>query len=214
MSAHTTRLLLLGAVALFEPVNGYQIRRELVSWQVDRWAHVNPGSIYHGLGALTKQGHLARHDLVDGAREVAVYELTDDGRAELERLMRASLETVDPYDSVAFHAAFSMLPLLDTERAVASLEARRRGLEETIEQFPDARTSKVDLGPPHAVRSLVLWRDSAVTELAWLRDVLRDIRSGTLRFARGDDWGWAQPADDPGWQMNTAREKYRALLGR
>ena len=36
-------MLLLGAVALFEPVNGYQIRRELLSWQVDRWAHTNPG---------------------------------------------------------------------------------------------------------------------------------------------------------------------------
>ncbi|MET1059968.1 MAG: hypothetical protein ABWX84_10235 [Nocardioides sp.] len=43
MAANETRMLLLGAVALFEPVNGYQIRRELVSWQIDRWAHVTPG---------------------------------------------------------------------------------------------------------------------------------------------------------------------------
>ena len=49
MAVRETRMLLLGAVAMFEPVNGYQIRRELVSWQVDQWAHVNPGSIYHGL---------------------------------------------------------------------------------------------------------------------------------------------------------------------
>ncbi|WP_278258376.1 hypothetical protein [Nocardioides convexus] len=28
MATHDTRMLLLGAVALFEPVNGYQIRRE------------------------------------------------------------------------------------------------------------------------------------------------------------------------------------------
>ena len=44
MAADETRMLLLGAVALFEPVNRYQIRRELLSWQVDRWANVNPGS--------------------------------------------------------------------------------------------------------------------------------------------------------------------------
>ncbi|MDQ4113433.1 MAG: PadR family transcriptional regulator, partial [Actinomycetota bacterium] len=35
-------MLLLGAVALFEPVNGYQIRRELMSWHVDQWANINP----------------------------------------------------------------------------------------------------------------------------------------------------------------------------
>jgi DNA-binding PadR family transcriptional regulator len=214
MSAHTTRLLLLGGVSLFEPVNGYQIRRELVSWQVDRWAHVNPGSIYHGLTTLTRQGHLVRHDLLDGNREVAVYELTDDGRAELDRLMRSSLETVDPYDRVAFHAAFSMLPLLDKGDAVECLETRCRALEETVGQFPDAATAAGDLGPPHAIRSLMLWRDTAVTELAWLRETLRDIADGTLKFARDEDWGWQPPPDDPGWQMNSDREKYRALLNR
>ena len=79
MTPNATRMLLLGAVAMFEPVNGYQIRRELVSWQVDRWAHVNPGSIYNGLGTLTRQGLLARTDVVDGTREVAIYEITDAG---------------------------------------------------------------------------------------------------------------------------------------
>src|SRR6478609_1918368 len=113
MAGQETRMLLLGAVALFEPVNGYQFRRELLSWQVDRWAHTNPGSIYHGLTSLTGQGFLDRHDLLDAGREVAVYELTDGGRAELRRLMIEALETVNPYERTGFTVAFSMLPLLD-----------------------------------------------------------------------------------------------------
>ena len=64
-------LLVLGGVAMFQPVNGYQIRRELVSWQVDRWANIKPGSIYHGLGRLAEEGLLRRTDLVDAGREVA-----------------------------------------------------------------------------------------------------------------------------------------------
>ena len=43
MASTSTGMLLLGAVQLFEPVNGYQIRRELVSWRVDEWAHIKPG---------------------------------------------------------------------------------------------------------------------------------------------------------------------------
>lgn len=31
----TTRLLLLGAVRAFQPVHGYLIRQELLSWQVE-----------------------------------------------------------------------------------------------------------------------------------------------------------------------------------
>ena len=211
MSAHETRMLLLGAVALFEPVNGYQIRRELLSWQVDRWAHTNPGSIYHGLASLTRLGHLVRHDLVDGGRAVAVYELAEGGRTELDRLMVDALETVNPYERSGFTVAFSMLPLLDRAQVLRSLTRRRVQLEQTVAEFAAA---KVGVAPPHATRGMLLWLDLAVAELAWLRETIEDVRSGTLAFEMGDDWGWLPPADDPGWQMNADRERYRALLGR
>jgi len=210
MAGQETRMLLLGAVALFEPVNGYQIRRELLSWQVDRWAHTNPGSIYHGLTSLTGQGFLDRHDLLDAGREVAVYELTDGGRAELRRLMIEALETVNPYERTGFTVAFSMLPLLDRSQVVRSLTARRVELERTVAEFADA---KPGVAPPHATRSMLLWLDLAVAELAWLRETIEDVKGGTLAFAPGDN-GWTPPDDDPGWQMSAEREKYRALLGR
>ena len=209
MAAHDTRLLLLGAVALFEPVNGYQIRRELLSWQVDEWAHVNPGSIYNGLATLTKQGHLVRHDLVDGGRPVAVYELTDSGRAELESLAVAGLEDVSLVDRTAFSAAFGLLPLLPTDRALRSLVKRRVALEQTVAELasppPEAQA------PPHALRTIVLWLDLAVAELAWLRETIEQVKRGELRL---DATTWAPPADDAGWQMNADRERYRTLLHR
>lgn len=203
-------MLLLGAVALFEPVNGYQIRRELLSWHVDRWAHTNPGSIYHGLTSLTGQGHLSRHDLVDAGREVAVYELTTEGRAELRRLMVEALETVNPYERSGFTVAFSMLPLLDRDEVQRSLIKRRVELERTVAEFGNA---KPGVAPPHATRSMLLWLDLAVAELAWLRETIEEVKSGRLAFAPGDD-GWTPPADDPGWQMNADRERYRSLLDR
>ena len=51
-----TRLLVLGCVRIFQPVHGYFLRRELVSWEVERWAHIHPGSIYNALKTLTKAG--------------------------------------------------------------------------------------------------------------------------------------------------------------
>ena len=203
-------MLLLGAVALFEPVNGYQIRRELLSWQVDRWAHTNPGSIYHGLTSLTHHGHLVRHDLVDGGREVAVYELTEAGRAELDRLMYDALESVDPYDRSAFTVAFSMLPLLDRDRVVRSLTRRRVELERTVAELGGADPGAA---PPHATRGMLLWLDLAVAELAWLRETIADVRDGSLALHPGEA-GWAPPADDPGWQMEADRRRYRDLLQR
>lgn len=209
MATHDTRMLLLGAVALFEPVNGYQIRRELLSWQVEDWAHVNPGSIYNGLATLAKQGHVTRTDLVDGGRPVAVYELTDSGRTELERLIRGGLEEVSTVDRTAFSAAICLLPLLPADRALHSLTRRRVALEQVVAEL--GTPVGPDAAPPHALRMMTLWLDLAIAELAWLRETIEQLRRGDLPL---DPAAWAPPADDPGWQMNGDRDRYRALLGR
>ncbi|GAA1517558.1 PadR family transcriptional regulator [Nocardioides humi] len=209
MAAHDTRMLLLGAVALFEPINGYQIRRELMSWSVDDWANLNPGSIYNGLATLTRQGFLVRHDLEDGGREVAVYEVTDAGRAELERLVTAGLEEVGVADRKGFSAAFGLLPLVPPDQALRSLVRRRVALEELVARL--ATPAAPAEAPPHALRGVVMWLDLAVAELAWLRETIELMRAGGLRL---DTTTWTPPADDPGWQMNADRERYRALLDR
>ena len=54
----TTRLLVLGAVRIFQPAHGYLVRRELVTWHVDDWANLNPGSIYNALRTLARDGLL------------------------------------------------------------------------------------------------------------------------------------------------------------
>ncbi|OLB73567.1 MAG: hypothetical protein AUI14_25850 [Actinobacteria bacterium 13_2_20CM_2_71_6] len=35
-------MLILGVVRLFQPVHGYDVRRELLSWHADEWANVAP----------------------------------------------------------------------------------------------------------------------------------------------------------------------------
>ena len=63
----SNRLLVLGAVRIFQPVHGYLVRRELLSWHAEEWAHLNPGSVYNegsGLG-FPDLGKLA----IDFARE-------------------------------------------------------------------------------------------------------------------------------------------------
>ena len=61
MSA-STRLLVLGAVRIFQPAHGYLVRRELLSWDVENWAAINPGSIYNMLRTLTRDGLLEEVD--------------------------------------------------------------------------------------------------------------------------------------------------------
>src|ERR1700710_2666792 len=129
MATPETRLLLLGAVSIFEPVNGYQIRRELISWGVEEWANIRPGSIYNGLATLAQRGELVRHDLRDGSRDVAVYELSDQGRAEFKRLLERALTEVRLTSPLAFQTALSMLPLISRDDAKRLLKQRVDNLD-------------------------------------------------------------------------------------
>jgi len=39
MSTSTTRMMILGLVIWMQPVHGYDVRRELLSWNADNWEH-------------------------------------------------------------------------------------------------------------------------------------------------------------------------------
>ena len=212
MAATETRLLVLGAVRLFEPVNGYQIRRELMSWEVDEWAHINPGSIYSALSTLAKQGYVDRHDLLDGTREVAVYTTTEAGRDELTALFTSSLETVRVLDPLPLHTAMSMSVLFPRDMIARHLERRLPALDAHLAGLRDKRRLAASgIAPPHVVRVLDLQVSTAEVERAWVAALLEDLRAGRLAFA-GEPAGWEPAPDDPGWQMHHDRERYRALL--
>jgi DNA-binding PadR family transcriptional regulator len=211
MAATETRLLLLGSVMLFEPVNGYQLRRELLSWHVDEWAHVNPGSIYSGLATLARQGHLERHDVVDGTREVAVYTSTRSGRAEFERLWQQSVETVDLLSPLPFHTAVALMPLVERERVAAALRTRLAHLDARARDQLTHADSAGTGSPPHVRAMADLWMGMGQTEREWLVGLLRRVEGGELAL-RGEPADWQAPADDPGWQMARDRRRYEELL--
>jgi len=213
MAATETRLLVLGAVSLFEPVNGYQIRRELMSWGVKDWAHINPGSIYSSLTTMTKQGLLTRHDLREGGRDVAVYLSTDAGRHELGRLFGRALEQVSLLDPLPFHTALSMCVLFPRSMVAHHLEVRAEALDRLLEETEQSRLAiAAGSAPPHVARWVDLHLELARAERAWLTDLLAEIAAGELAFS-GEPSAWQPAPDDPGWQLAADRERYRALLG-
>src|SRR4051794_9496868 len=128
MSALTTRMLVLGAVRIFGPANGYQLRRELLSWEVERWAHVNPGSIYSMLTTLEKQGAIRRHDVtIEDARPVAVYTVTPAGDTEFERMVFDAIASVpDSGDALPMRVAMNFGSTLSRQQFLDAVAERIR----------------------------------------------------------------------------------------
>lgn len=127
-------MMILGLVKLMQPVHGYDVRRELLSWNADQWANVAPGSIYHALRKLTEEDMLTEVATEQvGARPArTTYETTSKGDHEFEELLRKYWWEYDqPADP--FLAALAYLPALPPAEAVAALRNRARMLRTAAE---------------------------------------------------------------------------------
>jgi DNA-binding PadR family transcriptional regulator len=199
-------MMILGLVRWMQPVHGYDVRRELLSWNADEWANVQPGSIYHALRKLTEEG-LLREVATEqvGARPArTTYEVTEKGADEFDSLLRDMwwrLRT--PSDP--FVAAFSFLPALPREEAVAALRNRAqllRAAHESMRASLDSdwmRRSK----PVHVGWMFELWMARAEAEVGWCERIANRIDSGVSylpdALVNAPGWeGWRASAEASG----------------
>lgn len=175
----TTRLLLLGAVRIFQPVHGYLIRRELLSWQVDAWAHINPGSIYSGLRTLARQGLLE-----ETGEEPVAYRLTMDGETEYHRLLSLALREPDWSDPTRLLGGLCFLTTLPREEAREALRARGLMLEAMVSATTSATRSVQQhrTAPASTVELMHVADHWLEGERAWVREICGRIDEGYYRF--------------------------------
>ena len=190
-----TRMMILGVVQWMQPVHGYDVRRELLSWSADKWANVQPGSIYHALRKLSDEG-LLREVATEqvGARPArTTYEITDKGAAEFQSLLRTNWWNVaTPPDP--FMAAFSFLPALPREEAAAALRNRAVQLRAAAEQLRAAQKADwADRKPTFVSWMWELTVDRCEAEIAWCERVAVRIESGEPYLPASDGKGWEPP---------------------
>ncbi|MBT2211473.1 MULTISPECIES: PadR family transcriptional regulator [Actinomadura] len=179
----TTRLLVLGGVRRFGRAHGYEVRRELMSWGSDEWAHVNPGSIYHALRQLAKEGLLRAHDVEesDAGPPHTDYEITEEGRAEFLRLLRCAIATVDVRHPEMLTAGLGFLTELTRAEALRLLRERLDGLaawRASIAPLQDQQD------PADHLRELLgWWIHSAESATAWTEGLIGRLESGAYRMA-------------------------------
>jgi DNA-binding PadR family transcriptional regulator len=180
-----TRMLVLGVVRLAGEAHGHQVRRELLSWSADKWANVQPGSLYHALKALTKDGLLEAVGTVEGGEGPArtIYKITAKGTDELLHLVSNALSDAEaPPDHVA--AAVTMIPLLPRPKLISLLERRLSGLEATLPVTERAVGSYPQMGAPAHVSELArLWVVHVEGQIKWTRELLARLRAGEYDVA-------------------------------
>jgi DNA-binding PadR family transcriptional regulator len=184
----TTRLMILGLVRWMQPVHGYDVRRELLSWRAGEWANIAPGSIYHALRRLSQE------QIVEevGTEQVGVrparttYRVTAKGELEFEELLRQYLWSYEaPVDP--FLASFALLPAVPRTEAAAALRNRARLLRAGVDQHRFALASEWlhQTKPAHVGWMLELLVTRMEAEIAWCEQIATRIEGGARLLTDG-----------------------------
>jgi DNA-binding PadR family transcriptional regulator len=195
--------MILGLVHWMQPVHGYDVRRELESWNADEWANIAPGSIYHALRRLTDEGMLEEvaTERVGSRPARTTYRITMKGEAEFTQLLwRYWWEYQAPIDP--FLAGFSFLPRLGRVEAVAALRNRARVLRALVEMRRVALATDFmrQLKPAHVGWMFELVIDRMEIEIAWCERIAARIEGGVELFPEGvpEPMSTATPDEEAG----------------
>ncbi|WP_128375384.1 PadR family transcriptional regulator [Streptomyces cavernae] len=180
------RLLVLGAVRQHGRAHGYQVRNDLEYWGAHEWSNAKPGSIYHALKQMAKQGLLHAHEIAPstvGGPPRTEYEITEAGTQEYLALLREALAARERTIDV-LSAAIGFMVDLERAEVVSLLRERLRRLAE----WRGAVTEHyVPVGGPeklgHIGEIMNMWVHAADGEAAWTRGLIERIEGGAYTFA-------------------------------
>ncbi len=179
--------MILGLVQWMQPVHGYDVRRELLSWSADKWANVQPGSIYHALRKLAEEGLLRTVTTEQvGARPArTTYEITPKGKEEFETLLRQQWwGLATPPDP--FLAAFSFLPAMPRDEAASALRSRATQIRAFVAQLTASSSADwMQAKPIHVGWMWELGIARAQAEIAWCERIAEQIEAGVPYFPPG-----------------------------
>lgn len=212
----TTRLLVLGVVRLFQPVHGYEVRRELITWRAQEWASVQPGSIYNALKTLTRDGFLevVGTAQVGGRPERTSYQLTTAGVEEFRILLREEWWTVRP-PTDPLMAAISFIGYVSRNEAIAALEHRMQQIQNMVRSMEYGIEEHDGIDSPFHVREMMrLMNARVLAEIEWAKQFTARLRNGEYATADDPQWQPASMSTRPATRPSQARATRRSGASR
>ncbi|MGH3928370.1 MAG: PadR family transcriptional regulator [Pseudonocardiaceae bacterium] len=184
--ARRSALALAVLALLFEaPMHPYRMQLLIKERGKDRVIYVGQrASLYKTIDRLRRDQLIAVRETVREAQrpERTVYEITDAGRRAVLSWMREMLSTPRA-EFPEFPAAIAYLPLLDIDDALRQLETRRSRLEAALAEQEAGLAAVPDGMPRLFLLEEEYLRAITISELAWVRAVVEDLRAGRLTWS-------------------------------
>jgi DNA-binding PadR family transcriptional regulator len=167
------------------PMHVYRMQQLIEQRGRDRVVNVRSrASLYQAIQRLERLGLVTAQATVKGAAhpDRTVYAITDAGRAAVTQWLRELLRTTGA-EFPPFTAAVSLMAHLEPHDARAQLEQRAAAVERAMAAAEAEPREHLGLRGRLPLEEEYR-RTVQAAELAWLRGVIDDLRSGRLAWSR------------------------------
>lgn len=181
------RLLILGILKRRGSAHGYRMYRDLIEWRVETWTVIRPGSIYHALAQLEKQGFIAEIPQTTDQKfgpSKTEYTLTVDGEKEFIRLLESALKNIN---LVELSVGIAFMEYLPRQKVISLLKQRQEAQEQIptfLHMLPTEEIPTVPAKHPELIR---IWADSYTDAAASTEKLIRAIKSGKYVFKNEEE---------------------------
>lgn len=157
-------------------------------------------SVYQTIDRLERSGLIAVREMHRDERrpERIVYQITDEGESTLRQWLRAMLSSL-AREFPEFPAALATLAILGPDDVLRQLEEREAVLTERVRAIEQALATQTPVPGVPLPRVVVLEDEYRLAmdraELAWLREITDDLRSGRLNWSQAQLREFAERAE-------------------
>lgn len=181
------RLLILGILKRRGSAHGYRMYRDLVEWRVETWTVIRPGSIYHALTQMEKQGYITEATQTTDQKfgpSKTEYKLTVNGEREFIRLLESALKDINLIELSVGVAFMEYLP----RQEVISLLNQRQEAQKQIPTFLHALpTEDAPTTPAKHPELIRIWADSYTDAATSTEKLIQTIHSGKYIFKNEEE---------------------------
>lgn len=176
------RLLILGILKRRGSAHGYRMYRDLVEWRVETWTVIRPGSIYHALTQMEKQGYISEVTTDPSQKRgpsKSEYSVTASGEEEFTSLLRTTLKNIDIVSLSVGIAFMEYLPRPEVIELLQQRASAERKVTTFLSTLPTEAKPSTPAMHPELLR---IWSDSFSNAATSTEKLIHAIQSGKYVF--------------------------------
>lgn len=140
-----TIVMVLGLLLKFGNMSGYEIQQAMKSAKTDKWAYVQPASIYHSLRKLQSDELISLVELEHtGNRSKAIYKITAKGKKEFNILLLKSFKKSSVVFPAHLYTVLTFLNEISLDKLQEIINVERQAILNVYEEMQQGEQEKLN----------------------------------------------------------------------